>query len=244
MLAEADCQAHAANAGIMVFQTDLKDILQQLGKGANSGHNENTHRLKILVVHWLMEGTPKPDPPLSISDKSGRGFYNDMTGKLLCLVDYNWNNLSFDYLHDFNSEDPAKGLFKGIWLVRLHFALSSCESWALVDSMFNCHDFYNSIVDWFKETLAEDELSKINPKFKRFQPELSVFNSSAKWFQPSGLGTICHSSLGTTQFRTPFRNSHAPSESGSTGTLERPFFRFISITFQAAAEIWATLPFC
>ena len=63
-----------------------------LGKGADSGRNEDTHRLKVLVVHWLMEGTPKPDPPLSISNKSGRGFYNDATGKLLCLVDYDWNN--------------------------------------------------------------------------------------------------------------------------------------------------------
>ncbi|KAH0834940.1 hypothetical protein J3R83DRAFT_10633, partial [Lanmaoa asiatica] len=116
-----------------------------LGKGADSGRNEDTHRLKVLVVHWLMEGTPKPDPPLSISDKSGRGFYNDATGKLLCPVDYDWNNLSHRqnirdfhpdfpvnalswpaFLYDdgqFDPEDPAKGLFKGAWLVRAFRAI-------------------------------------------------------------------------------------------------------------------------
>ena len=66
----------------------------QLGKGADCAHNEDTHKLKVLVVHWLMEGMPRPDPPLSIADKSGRGFYNNATGKLLCPIDYDWTNPS------------------------------------------------------------------------------------------------------------------------------------------------------
>ncbi|KAH0832281.1 hypothetical protein J3R83DRAFT_13275 [Lanmaoa asiatica] len=171
MLAEADHRAHAADVGITVNHTnqknrlyksyqallrwipsihqvpqmDLKGVLQQLGKGADSGCNKDTHRLKVLVIHWLMEGIPKPDPPLSISDKSGRGFYNDATGKLLCPVDYDWNNLSHwqnirdfhpnfpvnalswpAFLYDngqFNPKDPAKGLFKDAWLVRAFRAI-------------------------------------------------------------------------------------------------------------------------
>ncbi|KAH0827361.1 hypothetical protein J3R83DRAFT_4005 [Lanmaoa asiatica] len=166
MLAEADRRAHAADVGITVNhtnqenrlyksyqallrwissicqvpQTDLKGVLQQLGKGADSGHNKDTHRLKVLVVHWLMEGSPKPDPPLSISDKSRREFYNDATGKLLCPVDYDWNNLSTSEIPDFpvnalswlaflyddgqfDPKDPAKGLFKGAWLVRVGLAI-------------------------------------------------------------------------------------------------------------------------
>jgi len=51
--------------------------------------------LKVVVVNWLMQGTPKPEPPLSTEDKSGRGFYNDVTGRLLCPVDYDWNNLTY-----------------------------------------------------------------------------------------------------------------------------------------------------
>jgi hypothetical protein len=53
---------------------------------------DDTHRLKVEVVSWLMQHLPKPDPPLSIIDKSGRGFYNDATGRLLCPVDYDWTN--------------------------------------------------------------------------------------------------------------------------------------------------------
>ena len=39
-----------------------------------------------------MHGTPRPEPPLSAEDKTGRGFYNDATGRLLCPVDYDWND--------------------------------------------------------------------------------------------------------------------------------------------------------
>ncbi|KAI9566745.1 hypothetical protein HD554DRAFT_2174189 [Boletus coccyginus] len=68
-------------------------------------------------------------------------------------------------------------------------ALNTC----IVDpSEYHCQDIedipaqINKLMNTFYEML-----SKINPKFKWFRLELSVFNSSAKQFQPSGLGTIC-----------------------------------------------------
>ena len=64
----------------------------QLCQGADSSCADNTHRLKVGVVNWLMQGTPRPEPPLSTEDKTGQGFYNDMTGHLLCPVNYNWND--------------------------------------------------------------------------------------------------------------------------------------------------------
>ena len=64
----------------------------QLGQGADSGHADDTRRLKVLVVNWLMQGTPRPEPPLSTEDKTGWGFYNNATGHLLCPVNYDWNN--------------------------------------------------------------------------------------------------------------------------------------------------------
>ena len=54
--------------------------------------SNDTHRLKEEVVSWLMQCLPKPSPPLTKGDKSGRGFYNDAMGRLLCPVDYNWND--------------------------------------------------------------------------------------------------------------------------------------------------------
>ena len=55
----------------------LKEI--QLGQDADSGCTDDTRRLKVLVINWLMQGTPVPEPPLSAEDKSGQGFYNDVT---------------------------------------------------------------------------------------------------------------------------------------------------------------------
>ncbi|KAG9310370.1 hypothetical protein JVU11DRAFT_9503 [Chiua virens] len=116
MLAEADRRAHVANANIVnhtdaenrlyksykelmrwipsirdIPQTELGDALLQLERGADTGRTDDTHRLKVFVVNWLMQQTPKPEPPLSAEDKSGRGFYNDATGSFLCPVDYDWN---------------------------------------------------------------------------------------------------------------------------------------------------------
>ena len=54
--------------------------------------SDDTHLLKVDVVNWLMSSSLKPDPPLSRDDKSGREFYNDSTGRLLCPVDYDWND--------------------------------------------------------------------------------------------------------------------------------------------------------
>ncbi|KAG1794824.1 uncharacterized protein HD556DRAFT_1236392 [Suillus plorans] len=35
---------------------------------------------------------PTPKPSIQCRDKSGCGFYHDVTGRLLCPVDYNWND--------------------------------------------------------------------------------------------------------------------------------------------------------
>ena len=48
----------------------------QLGQGADSSRTDDTCRLKVEVVNWLMQGTPRPEPPLSTEDKTGQGFYN------------------------------------------------------------------------------------------------------------------------------------------------------------------------
>ncbi|KAG6371324.1 hypothetical protein JVT61DRAFT_9617, partial [Boletus reticuloceps] len=161
MLAEADRRAHVANTGITANHTDqenqlyktykellrwipsipdippteLRDSVQQLGQGADSSRADDTRRLKVQVVNWLMQSTPRPDPPLSTEDKTGRGFYNDATGRLLCPVDYDWNDADQrqkirefhpDYLvtaqswpaflyagGQFDPNNPDNGLFKG-----------------------------------------------------------------------------------------------------------------------------------
>ncbi|KAG1811478.1 uncharacterized protein BJ212DRAFT_1277845 [Suillus subaureus] len=87
-----------------------------------------------------MEHTPTPNPTIHRQDKSGQGFYNDMTGGLLCPVDYNWSNTIVqasirDYHPDFcitacswpsflykdgccDPQNPTNGLFKGKLLIK------------------------------------------------------------------------------------------------------------------------------
>jgi len=64
----------------------------QLLVGADGARGDDASRLKTAVVGWLMGMTPPPEPALLPYDKSGRGFYNDATSRLLCPVDYDWDN--------------------------------------------------------------------------------------------------------------------------------------------------------
>ena len=50
---------------------------------------------QFAVANWLNEASPHPEPLLSTTDKSGRGFYHDATGRLLCPVDYDWLDVSY-----------------------------------------------------------------------------------------------------------------------------------------------------
>ncbi|KAG1730732.1 hypothetical protein EDB19DRAFT_1831902 [Suillus lakei] len=124
------------------------------------------------VASWLNKSSPPPNPPIHSCDKTGCGFYNDATAKLLCPVDFNWANTvakegiwnyepnfqvtahswpSFLYRDGgYDWEDPTKGLFKGSFLIRLQFALSSCGSWRNLDDDFDHDQFYVYIVDYFE----------------------------------------------------------------------------------------------
>ena len=42
-------------------------------------------------------------------------------------------------------------------LFQLHFALSSCGAWQVVDGEFNYNDFYNNTVDFFEDSETPDE---------------------------------------------------------------------------------------
>ncbi|KAG1906264.1 uncharacterized protein F5891DRAFT_942358 [Suillus fuscotomentosus] len=115
-------------------------VMQVLNKGADSARGDDASSLKKTVASWLNESRPTPNPPISSVDKSGRGFYHDATGELLCPVDFHWANPrtkegirkyepdfqvtahswpAFLYSNSkYNPDDPTKGLFKSAWLVR------------------------------------------------------------------------------------------------------------------------------
>ena len=69
--------------------------LLKLRKGADGARGDDANALKTAVMNWLNEASSHPEPLLSPTDKSKRGFYNDVTGRLLCPVDYDWCDASY-----------------------------------------------------------------------------------------------------------------------------------------------------
>ncbi|KAG1891843.1 uncharacterized protein F5891DRAFT_1131472 [Suillus fuscotomentosus] len=82
---------------------------------ADSARGDDMASMKLAVASWLNKSSPPPNPPIHSCDKTGRGFYNDATAKLLCPVDLNWAD---PVDGEYDREDPTKGLFKGSFLIR------------------------------------------------------------------------------------------------------------------------------
>ena len=45
---------------------------------------------------------------------------------------------------------------------QVHFSLSSCGTWAIIDDIFNSHKFYDVIVEWFEGSKTSEDQSAIN----------------------------------------------------------------------------------
>ncbi|KAI6009995.1 hypothetical protein BKA83DRAFT_4504113 [Pisolithus microcarpus] len=118
---------------------EIVSIFKELNRGADAARGDDATSLKPVVVHWLTSAEPvelvlKPD------EKDGRGFDHEVTGCLLCPVDYDWHDPNHrkkicDYHPDFlvtahswptflyenekfDLNRPSNGLFKGRLLVK------------------------------------------------------------------------------------------------------------------------------
>ncbi|KAI6006778.1 hypothetical protein EDD15DRAFT_2152885 [Pisolithus albus] len=145
----------AATAG---FEVAL--ACKELQKGADGARGDDGATLKAAIAQWLNESRPAPDPPFSSWEKHGRGFNHDITGKLLCPVDYDWSNAdirsairefqpdfhvtahswpSFLYADgDYDPTRPAKGLFKGKYLVMVSNIVAKCTELLRHSGMVRC----------------------------------------------------------------------------------------------------------
>ncbi|KAG2757158.1 hypothetical protein P692DRAFT_20712777, partial [Suillus brevipes Sb2] len=112
----------------------------QLNKGADGARADDTTRLKVTVASWLMQQNPPPNPVIQGQNKICRGFNNNATGRLICPVDYDWNDPIVqqgirDYHPDYRVTahswpafvykdeaydplNPTKGLFQGTLLLK------------------------------------------------------------------------------------------------------------------------------
>ncbi|KAG1787335.1 uncharacterized protein HD556DRAFT_1448824 [Suillus plorans] len=138
----------------------------KLNESSDGARGDDSASLKRSVAEWLMERTPAPNPAIHKQDKSGRGFYNDVTGGLLCPVDYDWSNPTVrasiqDYHPDhritacswpsflyedggYDPQNPTKGLLKGKLLIkafkRVFTSPSSTDEEQPVDSARSAHN--------------------------------------------------------------------------------------------------------
>ncbi|KAG6373359.1 hypothetical protein JVT61DRAFT_6506 [Boletus reticuloceps] len=74
----------------MQVPIELTLACNQLKRGADGARGDDANILKFSVATWLNEQQPPPCPLLLADDKRGRGFNHDLTGSLLCPVDFNW----------------------------------------------------------------------------------------------------------------------------------------------------------
>src|SRR5579863_3775001 len=91
---------------LISYHSDIKltDINPKLQSGANDTHSDDTGRLKAVVAEWL-NSCSKDDCPdvtsrwLSSKDKKNHGISNNVTGCLLCPIDYDWDDLEYAIVH-------------------------------------------------------------------------------------------------------------------------------------------------
>ena len=64
----------------------------QLRKGANGACGDDAANLKKEVVDWIQHLYGPLDPSISPALKSDHGLEHDVTGGLLCPVEYDWGD--------------------------------------------------------------------------------------------------------------------------------------------------------
>ncbi|KAI9573051.1 hypothetical protein HD554DRAFT_2013750, partial [Boletus coccyginus] len=80
---------------------ELKHMFRELRKGADGAQGDDTSSLKKEVVIWLTDLYAPILPPISPSLKSDHDLDHDVTGRLLCPVEYDWDNAEVrKYIHE------------------------------------------------------------------------------------------------------------------------------------------------
>lgn len=67
----------------------------RLLEGANDARSDDVSRVKSGIASLLNNRrNAPPSPPLELYTRDGRGLQNDTTGRLLCPIKYNWDDLA------------------------------------------------------------------------------------------------------------------------------------------------------
>jgi len=64
----------------------------QVQKGVNGAHADDTKGMKSAIIDWITPKGQSLNPHIPHNIKSGRGFYHEHTGALLCPAGLDWNH--------------------------------------------------------------------------------------------------------------------------------------------------------
>lgn len=67
--------------------------IHQLRKGSGASRGDDAANLKPTVAAWIgpLFDPTHTHPPISPTNKSERGFEHEVTGRLLCPIEFDWN---------------------------------------------------------------------------------------------------------------------------------------------------------
>jgi len=93
------------SSNLYIIDLLVADILNKLQTGANDARSDDAGRIKVAVANWLNarkpyrseiddsnRNTATPIQVLSPKGKEGRRISNNVTGRLICPIEYDWDD--------------------------------------------------------------------------------------------------------------------------------------------------------
>ncbi|KAH6869378.1 hypothetical protein BKA70DRAFT_1379688 [Coprinopsis sp. MPI-PUGE-AT-0042] len=71
---------------------DVFHVAELIQKGSSTARADDTKGLKGVIIDWITTPGEALRPPLSRNIKTDRGFYHDVTGRLLCPIGLDWQD--------------------------------------------------------------------------------------------------------------------------------------------------------
>jgi hypothetical protein len=67
----------------------------KIQKGLSTARADDTKGLKGVIIDWITPPGEALRPPLTRNVKTDRGFYHDVTGRLLCPIGMDWKDTRY-----------------------------------------------------------------------------------------------------------------------------------------------------
>ncbi|KAJ7934480.1 hypothetical protein B0H13DRAFT_2305580 [Mycena leptocephala] len=71
---------------------ELAPVLTALRGGSRNARSDDTKNVREAIVPWLTLGFPELSPTLDAHSRENRGIYHDDLGRLLCPVEFDWDD--------------------------------------------------------------------------------------------------------------------------------------------------------